>query len=98
MTPDEKLNIKKYKSLLDRVAKTIHQSPNRVRHTMNGFIISAGSYIKELTSYAQEIAKKMGPVKINMGDTACKVPSAFDYIEKIKSRNAIGKKRKTVKC
>ena len=98
MTPDEELDIKKYKSLLDRIAKTIHNSPNRVRHTMNGFVISTGSYICELTIYAQEVANKIGIVKVEMGGTACKVASAFDYIEKIKAKGMIGKKKKTVKC
>ena len=98
LTHDENLDIKKYKTLLDRVAKTINQSPNRVRSTMNGFIISAGSFIVELTNYAQQTAKKIGEVYVDVGDTACKVPSAYDYIEKIKAKGMIGKKRKTVKC
>ena len=98
ITPDENLDIKKYKALLDRVGKTIHQSPNRVRHTMNGFIISTGSFIKELTDYAQEIGKKIGVVYVDMGDTSCKVPSAVEYIEKIKAKGLIGRKKKTVKC
>ena len=98
LTHDENLDIKKYKTLLDRVAKTINQSPNRVRSTMNGFIISAGSFIGELTNYAQQTAKKIGEVYVDVGDTACKVPSAYDYIEKIKAKGMIGKKRKTVKC
>jgi hypothetical protein len=33
-----------------------------------------------------------------MGDTACKVPFAPDYIRKVNQRGAIGKKRKTAKC
>ena len=98
ITADEELDIKKYKALLNKVAKTIHQSPDRVRSTMNVFVISVGSYMKELTEYAQQIAKKIGPVTINVGDTASKVPSAFDYIEKVKSKGSIGKKKKTVKC
>ena len=98
ITPDDKLDIKKYKALLDRVAKTIHKAPNRTRSTMNSFIISAGSYISELTKYAQEISKKIGTVMIDVGDTACKVPSAFDYIEKVKSKGKLGVKKKTAKC
>ena len=98
INPDESLDIKMYKTLLDRVGKTIHQAPNRVRHTMNGFIISTGAYIIELTAYAKEIGKKIGPVYVDMGDTSCKVPSAVEYIEKINARGAIGKKKKTVKC
>ena len=33
-----------------------------------------------------------------MGDTSCKVPDAPDYIEKVKARGTIGKKRKSAKC
>ena len=98
ITPDENLDIKKYKSLIDRVTKTIHQSPNRVRNNMNLFVISTGGYIKELTAYAQAAAKKYGPVSVDMGDTSCQVPSAYDYIEKMKKRGVIGKKKKTAKC
>jgi 3-methyladenine DNA glycosylase AlkD len=98
ITPDENLDIKKIKSLVDRVVKTIHKAPNRVRSSMNLYVISVGGYVAELTKYAQDAAKKMGDVEIYMGNTACKVPSAFDYIEKMKKRGNIGKKKKTVKC
>jgi hypothetical protein len=33
-----------------------------------------------------------------MGETACKVPDALAYIEKIESMGRIGKKRKTMRC
>jgi hypothetical protein len=33
-----------------------------------------------------------------MGDTACKVPLAVDYIAKVESMKRVGKKRKTAKC
>ncbi len=33
-----------------------------------------------------------------MGNTACQVPYAPDYIAKMEKRGVIGKKRKTVKC
>ncbi len=95
-TADEKLNLKHIKSLLDKVAKTIHRSPDRVKYTMNGFVISVGGYVTELSKYAQEIARKIGEVKVNMGNTACNVPSAFEYIEKMKARGV--KKRKTARC
>ena len=39
-----------------------------------------------------------GEVWVDMSGTACKVPSAPDYIRKVQERGAIGKKRKTVKC
>src|SRR5439155_994786 len=33
---DDDLDLGQLKELLDRVGKTIHQQPNRVRHVMNG--------------------------------------------------------------
>ena len=98
LTHDENLDIKKLKLLLSRVEKTIHASPNRVRYTMNGFVISCGGYVAELTTLCIQIAKNIGTVKVNMGDTACKVPSAAEYILKMKARGNLGKKKKTVKC
>jgi 3-methyladenine DNA glycosylase AlkD len=95
---DAELDIAELKQLLRRVQKTIHQQPDQVRYVMNGFVIAVGSYVKELTSLAVRTAKKIGPVAVDMGDTACKVPFAPEYIRKVQQRGAIGKKRKTVKC
>ena len=95
---DEDLNIPQIKKLLSRVEKEIKKAPNRVRYTMNGFIIGVGSSIKELTKDATETAKRIGVVMVDMGGTACEVPSAVMYIKKIEERGSIGKKKKTVKC
>jgi 3-methyladenine DNA glycosylase AlkD len=96
--PDADLDIAELKKLLERVAKSIHQQPNRVRHCMNGFVIAVGSYVPALTAAALETAKKVGTVSVDMGGTACKVPAAADYIQKVQDRGAIGKKRKSAKC
>ena len=98
MKPDNELDIAVIKKLLQRIAKEIHSAPNRVRYTMNGFVIGVGGYIKELTKEAIEVSKKIGDVYVDMGGTACKVPSAPDYIKKMEARGSIGKKKKTVKC
>jgi len=95
---DEDLDLPELKKLLGRVQKTIHKQPNRVRYTMNGFVISVGAYVKDLTTLALETAAKIGAVEVEMGGTSCKVPDASDYIHKIEKRGAIGKKRKTAKC
>ena len=95
---DEDLDIPELKKLLERVGKTIHQQPNRVRHVMNGFIIAVGSYVKALTDAANQTAKKVGKVTVEMNGTACKVPDAAEYIQKVAKRGSIGKKRKTTKC
>jgi len=95
---DADLDLAELKQLLERVQKTIHDQPNRVRYSMNGFMIAVGAYVKSLTKAALDTAAKVGPVSVNMGNTACKVPNVADYIKKIQKRGAIGKKRKTVKC
>src|SRR5712691_1951439 len=95
---DAELDLAELKKLLQRVQKTIHKAPNNVRYVMNGFVIAVGSYVKSLTDLALQTATKIGPVTVDMGDTACKVPYAPDYIQKVQKRGAIGKKRKTVKC
>jgi len=98
MKPDNELDIAAIKKLLQRIIKEIHSAPNRVRYTMNGFVIAVGAYIKELTKDAVETAKKIGDVYVDMDGTACKVPAATDYIKKIGAKGYIGIKKKTVKC
>lgn len=98
ITPDEELDLKEIKSLLDRVVKEIDNAPNRVKYTMNGFVISVGSCVESLLKDAKAAAKKIGKVTVDVGDTACKVPLATEYIEKIEGKGRVGKKRKTVKC
>lgn len=92
------LDLSTYASLLDEVAEKIPSAQNRVRYTMNGFVIAIGCYVPELTKKAKEIAKKIGEVKVFMGDTSCKVPLAVDYIKKVEDKNRIGKKRKMARC
>ena len=91
---DLELDISALKKLLDRVEKEIENSPNRVRYTMNGFVISVGAYVKPLTKSALSTAKKIGIVKVDMGGTACKVPKADEYINKIINMGRVGKKKK----
>lgn len=95
---DSELDLAKLKRLLERVRKSIHQAPDEVRYQMNFFVIALGSYMKSLTDTAIEAAEKIGPVKVDMGDTSCEVPFAPDYIRKVQKRGTIGKKRKSAKC
>jgi 3-methyladenine DNA glycosylase AlkD len=98
ITDDAELDLTELKRLLQRVQKTIHQQPNRVRCVMNNFVIAVGSYVKPLTDVALQAAAQIGPVTVDMGGTACRVPSGSEYIHKVQKRGAIGKKRKTMKC
>lgn len=98
LKPDDQLNIEALKALLQRVTQTIHIADNRVKYTMNGFIISTGTYVAALTNDAIAAAQKIGLVTMDMNGTACKVPDVRDYILKIQTKGTIGKKKKTVKC
>jgi 3-methyladenine DNA glycosylase AlkD len=96
--PDEQLDLKTLEKLLERVVRGIHTSENRVRSAMNGFVISVGGYVLPLQKTARDAAEKIGRVEVDVGDTACKVPLALAYIDKMIAHGNAGQKRKTVKC
>ena len=98
ITPDDALDFAELRTLLDTAVKTVHAAPNRARATMNGFVISVGSYVEPLLQDAKAAAKKIGPVSIDVGDTACEVRQSGQYIEKIESMGRVGRKRKTIRC
>ncbi|MDG2012597.1 MAG: DNA alkylation repair protein [Pirellulaceae bacterium] len=95
---DTELDQVEIKKLLKQVEQEIHQAPNRVRYTMNGFVISVGTYVKPLLKQALATAKKIGKVDVQMGETSCKVPLATDYIAKVEKMGRLGKKRKVARC
>jgi 3-methyladenine DNA glycosylase AlkD len=95
---NDSLDLETYASLLDQVVEKITDAQNRVKYTMNGFVIAVGCYIPELTQKAKEIAEKIGKVNVFMGDTSCKVPLALNYIKKVEDKDRIGKKRKMARC
>jgi len=94
---DSELDLGEIKKLLERVQKTIHQQPNRVRYVMNSFVIAVGGYVKSLSDLAMKTAEKIGQVSVDLVGS-CKLPYAPDYIEKMKKRGTLGRKRKSAKC
>jgi hypothetical protein len=95
---DDELDLPGIKRLLKRVVKGIHKAPNKVRYTMNSFVIAVGGAVAPLAADAVAAARAIGKVDVDMGDTSCKVPDAEAYIQKIADRGSQGKKRKSVKC
>ena len=83
ITKDDDLELTELRQLLARTVRTIHQQPNRARYCMNGFVIAVGSFVRALTAEAITAATKIGSVAVDMNGTACKVPSAVDYIKKV---------------
>jgi len=96
--PDDALDLAEIESLLGAVVKGIKSAQNRERYTMNGFVMAVGSYVKPLSKQAKAAARQIGAVSVDLGDTACHVPLATAYIEKIEAAGRAGKKRKTIRC
>ena len=63
---------------------------------MNLFLIAAGGYVPELTTEAKRIGKALGKINVDMGGTACEVPYAPDYIQKMLDKGV--KKKKMARC
>lgn len=98
ITANEMIDLKLFQKLLKQIEVDIHKQPNRVKYTMNGFVISSGSYVNDLTKLAKETANKIGKVNVEMNGTACKVPSAEEYILKLEDMNRVGVKKKKARC
>lgn len=96
--PDSELDLNEIEELLQTVEREIAEAAGRVKYVMNAFVIAVGCYCKPLLGKAKATAKRIGIVEVNMGDTACKVPLAVDYIAKVEQAKRIGQKRKTAKC
>jgi 3-methyladenine DNA glycosylase AlkD len=95
---DSELEVPELKHLLARVGKTIHDQPNYVRYAMNSFLIALGAYVRQTSDAAIQTAEKIGVVSVDMGNTACEVPYAPDYIKKAHKHGSLAKKRKTARC
>lgn len=94
MYPNEEIDETHVLNELNHIHNVIHEEENRVKYNMNGFLISAGIYNSNFTDLVISLSKEIGKVKVYMGNTSCKTPYAPDYIEKVKSMNRIGTKRK----
>ncbi|WP_059172411.1 DNA alkylation repair protein [Bacillus sp. FJAT-27445] len=98
ITPDDRLDLEEIKRLLNMVEETVHIERNRVRYVMNLFVIGTGSFVRPLHEEAMRVAGAIGEVHVNVGNTACKVPLAADYIKKVESKGKLGVKKKTCIC
>lgn len=91
--PDNELDLSEIEGLLGIIVKEINEPQNRVRYTMNGFVIAVGTYVKPLLKQAKSSARQIGAVSVNLGDTACNVRLATAYIENIETSGRVGQKR-----
>jgi 3-methyladenine DNA glycosylase AlkD len=96
--PDTELDLPALHALLKRVSSQIHEARNQEKQAMNGFLISVGSYVASLSQDAIGIAEQLGILTVDTNGTACKVPSALDYIQKAVAKGSLTKKKKKLKC
>ena len=71
-----------FASRIAAIQNTIDQAPNHEREAMNGALISIGCRDGVTRRAALLAAKRIGPVSVDHGDTACETPDAAAYIEK----------------
>lgn len=98
LRPDDQLNLSTYKDLLALAEVRIPDAKNRTVYAINNFVIAVGTYIEALTEDARATAARIGKVTVDMNGTACKVPLATAYIDKVIDKGRVGKKRKTARC
>jgi 3-methyladenine DNA glycosylase AlkD len=69
-----------FKPYLIEIETSIHQQKNRVREAMNNALIAMGVRNAALQETALSVAKTIGAVEIDHGETNCKTPDAAEYI------------------
>ncbi|GAA5505706.1 DNA alkylation repair protein [Novipirellula caenicola] len=67
---------------LEQIETTIHDKPNQARHAMNQALISIGICLPAYHDRAIRVAKAIGKVSVDHGETSCKTPDAAAYIER----------------
>ena len=79
---NEELNDKFFEKYLSTIGKEIQSSPNRAKEGMNTALVVIGLRNSKLNKKALEVAKKVGKIEIDHGETSCKSYSALDSIKK----------------
>ena len=74
--------------LLAKIQEGIHAQPNRTRHAMNNVLISIGGYEASLRPRVLAVARAIGTVHVDHGETGCVTPDASAYIAKMVARRA----------
>jgi len=98
LTPDEDLDLDELRGLLARVEERLHQSPERLRRTMHGFLIAAGGGVAVLTTEALAVASRLDTRRTETPTAACRLPDVAEYLERMRQRGVIGKKRRQARC
>jgi 3-methyladenine DNA glycosylase AlkD len=74
-----------FEAHLRTIEHEIHQRRNWVRNAMNSALIGIGVRNAALEKRALAVAKSIGKVTVDHGETSCKTPDAAAYIRKTKA-------------
>lgn len=72
---------------IEVIEKSIHSAPNEVKSQMNWALITIGGRNPALRKVVLAAAKRIGPVSVDHGDTACKTPEISAAVEKAWGRS-----------
>lgn len=79
-----------YRAFLPTIEARIHGAPNKTRDAMNSALMAIGLRNESLAEEAIATARRIGPVEVDHGATACVTPAAEPYI-----RKGLARKRRT---
>lgn len=96
--PDDEFSKEKIAAMLENVASTIHDAPERTKYAMNNFIYTVGVSYLPLHEKAVTIAKEVGPVEVNGNNNKSKFLNASVNLQKAIDKGQLGFKRKYVRC
>ncbi|MEK4517772.1 DNA alkylation repair protein [Paenibacillus sp. FSL H8-0122] len=96
--PDQEFQRDKLAGMLELVGKTIYDSPERTRYSMNNFMYTVAVSYSPLHDLARETAERVGPVEVDKDKPKSKLISAYDNIMKAVDKGRTGFKRKHVRC
>ena len=80
---DEALDDNFFAGHLDTIERDIHAAKNRTRYAMNLALIEIGARNSKLEKKAIAVAKRIGPIEVDHGETGCQTPEAVSYIKKV---------------
>ncbi len=83
---DEKASDERFAKRLVEIETKIHEAPSVERAAMNAALIAIGGRSAALRKLSTAAAKRIGPVAVDHGETACKTPDAVAHIAKLWER------------
>ena len=77
-----------WRERLAEIRGGIASAPNRTRHAMNMALVAIGGYLPEHRAEALAVARAIGRIEVDHGETGCKTPDAAGYIARMAARGA----------